>query len=175
MLKPRSVKKKPRNGKRNNKEPKSKACQCPEHTTGLPQEKKLLDEPKMPELPALFRPESERAPVIERGTVSAVPGPEVGPDPRVPDAEAGLRDLRVLSTSIATYLVRAVVEAVVVKAQSRETEVVAETEIGIGTRIETLAGLVTKKSLGDAADREVVVAGETGIGRGQGREVVARM
>ena len=133
----------------------------------------------MPGSQALLRPANEMAPVIEIETANAAPGSEAGPDLQVPDAEAESRDPRVLSTSIVMYLVQAVVAVVVVKARPREIGVEAETEIGTETRIGILAALVMKTSRGDVVDREVAVAGGTGIGtgtgRGLGREVEARM
>lgn len=87
MLKPKSVKKKPRNGKLNSKKPVNKAYQCPD-LIGQPREKRRLDERKMAELQALFQRANETAPVTETEIASAAPESEADPEPQLADVEA---------------------------------------------------------------------------------------
>ncbi|KAJ5050679.1 uncharacterized protein L3040_002554 [Drepanopeziza brunnea f. sp. 'multigermtubi'] len=99
---------------------------------------------------------------------------ELGVGHGPPDAEAGSRGRRALQVSIDTYLERAVAGALVEIVLSSEREV----EVGTGMlKIETPADLVRRRSLVDAADREVGVADEIeiGTGRGLGREAAVRI
>lgn len=133
----------------------------------------------------LLQPENEM--VLEIGTeiVNGRLVPGADQEARQVDAGAALKDLPVLSISIAMYLVLREAEAVGGKARRLEVRraseigVVAETgtgtEIEIETRIGILDALGMRRSPVVGAGLEAEVVGEIGIGRRQGAEVAVPM
>jgi hypothetical protein len=132
------------------------------------------DEKMMNESAVLFLPENETllGIEIETETASELPVRELGLDLRLEDVEVESRDLQVLSTLIATYLVHLEAEAVVEKAlrlSASETELVAETviEIEIEIRTESLDVLVMRRSLVVGVAQGAEAVGGIGTGREQ--------
>jgi len=129
---------------------------------------------------ALLQLENATCLGIETEIVRELPVREADREPRQADVEAVSKDRPVLSTSIGTYLVLRVAEAVVAKAQpleaphASEIGVAAETEIEIEIRIETLEGLGMRRNFVVGAGLEAGAVGEigTGIGRRLGAGVV---
>ncbi|KAI9051340.1 hypothetical protein LZ554_004387 [Drepanopeziza brunnea f. sp. 'monogermtubi'] len=163
------AKKKPRGG-RPTKLPVRRFLRCLDGPNGR-NERRRLGELTMLELQVLCLHGRERV-LAREEEIGVVQELGVGQGP--PDAEAGLRGRRVLQVSIDTYLERAVAGALVGIVPSSEREVEVETGM---LRIETPADLVRRRSLVDAADREVGVADEIeiGTGRGLGREAAVRI